>query len=338
MGLINKDLLEALSIVKPAVSTKDFQLILKCFIFKDNKILGYNGEVYVETQFESEWNCAIPADLLYKLLITLPPTQEINITVDDTIKIKAGKVKAEIPMLSIDDFPIIETSEEGTKFELSGNTIDAIDKCMTFMSKDETQPAYGGVYVDNQYVYATDGFRLARCKTESEFSLFIPRTFCALLVNMKPPHIYLHENHLKCSTRRVKAYSTVLSPEHKPPDYASVFDSTTLSKERLIEIPPEVSDALTRGIIFTEGMIDKCCKLTFNKDELSIEVLNSKIGKITENISTIINYNNETAIVDLLLLQSILANAKYIELINKDNPLLRGVKDDFEVLLTTLSE
>src|SRR3972149_6985996 len=99
------ELLKALDMVKPAVATRDFNSLLKCYCFRNNKIVGYNGELYIETEFKLDKEFVVTG-VIHKFLESLT-VDEIEIDfkmLENKIKIKAGKTSVTFPILSVLDF------------------------------------------------------------------------------------------------------------------------------------------------------------------------------------------------------------------------------------------
>jgi DNA polymerase III sliding clamp (beta) subunit (PCNA family) len=265
---------------------------------------------------------------------------EIDIKkVGEAVQVKSKKAQIKFPIITSPPLEF-DRSDEGDEYVLPEDTMKGINICSQFMSKDETQPQYRGVYVDKDYVYATDGFRLARYKAESDFSFFIPDAFCQLMLVMIPKTLKIHDNHLKCITRSTRAYSTVLSPAYSPPDYAKIFTKLEpYMNKNLIKLG-YLGGVFDRGAIFTSGMIDKYGKLQFTKDGCSIIVNNEQVGLFNEYMETEGGVTEDIELtLDVPLLQTVLLSSDAIEVITEgiEYPVLRGERGKFEVLLTTLN-
>jgi len=147
------DLLQAVNIVLPAVSTKDFQPVLKCIKNDTLTMNAYNGELYISTMFASTLNCVIPADSFFKLISSIKK-EDIEIEqVDSTLTLKAGRSKSVLALCE-DSFPEPPDTAQIVQEHITLNT-DFFAKLKVgkiFMGKDETQPVYRGVYLKDGWI------------------------------------------------------------------------------------------------------------------------------------------------------------------------------------------
>ena len=329
--------LNTLSIVKPAVSIKDFSPLLKCFNFTPNKIMGYNGELFIETTYVHDLEGSVNAEILLKLLGSLNTTEEVTFTVKENfLHIQTQRTNVKLPLLT-DTFPVPEYTEDiGTSLLLSAADYQAIKSCLPFISTNEIQQVYRGVYIGKNNIYGTDGFRLSRHITENpmEINLLLPDAFCQELIKYNPTIIHQQGGGIHFNTRTIKVHSALTSV--KVPNYEDVFEMMQpIVNKRLLPITEDLKTALNRLPIFISS-VDKYCKLTFNPTNLQLEVTDSQLGNIQEEISVNSEYEPESIIVDLPMFQSIINVCDSIELIDSNPKLIRGVKDNFEVFLTTI--
>lgn len=333
-----KNLVNALQLVKFAVATRDFQPELKCFQFYPFTVCGYNGEIYVETQFNSGFKCAIPAEPFMKFLSSITD-DEVDIKVDDN-KVHIRTPHTYIMFPKQDPYEIDPAmSEASDEYIMTEEIYRGLAVCQKFIGKDETQPQYRGVYVDKTAIYATDGFRLARCKVDNDFSVFIPDAFCSMLLLMQPKKLHIYPHHLKCTTRDTRAHSALLGKDYTLPNYAELF--MKLDESVASELFPisNMKEVFERADIFTSGLVDKYGKLLFNSDDIQFTVENPSLG-FFNSILPIKKKGGAIAAltVDVPLLQTVIETVSHIQIVQtQEYPVLRGVKENFEVYLATIN-
>lgn len=342
------ELLTLLDIVKPAVSTKDFDPTLKCFNFQSNKIQGYNGEIFISLDKETDGDFLVQADTFYKLISAIPEKKEFEINVlENEIVVKVGKrIKATFPHIEGFVFPSIEVSTEGTiSFPLSNEVLEGLKTCLKFIGKDETKPVYRGVFINQEGIFSTDGYRIAHYKCEFDGEIFLPESFCNLILKHQPKEFYQEPENsfLYFEIDGLLIISNKFEIGEKLPNYQGVIESAKESSlKRFIEIDKDLLDGCKRVSIFTEGLIDKYCTLNFSKELLTFLIKNSNIGEIEEQFPIEgIGYEDEKVIIDLILFQSILENSVAFEISPQTEtrgfPVVRGVNDNLELVQITLN-
>jgi len=340
-------LLEVLDLVKPAVSTRDFDSTLKCFHFTKDGIEGYNGEIYIKVLYTVDMDFLVPANTFYKLITEIPDNVEFEILADNTsVKVKVGKrIEAKFPLVADYKFPHKEVSGGNISFPLSKELLGGLKVCLEFIGKDETKPVYRGVYINPEGLFATDGYRIAHYNIEFSGEVFLPEAFCLLLLKHQPNEFFQDETKTSFlfKTPDILVFSNKLELGETLPNYLGVINSAKESSEsRFIEVKGDMVDACKRVSIFAEGLLDKYCGLLFDEKSVTITVKNSNIGEITEKFGIgKQKYNKETVTVDLLLFQSILEHSKIFELSPKSEarefPVILGINNNLEIVQITLN-
>jgi len=110
----------------------------------------------------------ISAHLLYDIARKLPDGSEVEISVGDGhAMVSAGKSSFRLPILPVEDFPAISTSELPVNFPISAADFrDLIDSTRFAISTEETRYYLNGIYIHKAdsgelCAVATDGHRLA---------------------------------------------------------------------------------------------------------------------------------------------------------------------------------
>lgn len=338
-------LVQVLDLVRPSVSTKDFDSILKCFHFSKDGIEGYNGDTYIKAFYPTELNFLVTANVFYKLVSDIPESVEFDIFAEkSTIKVKVGsKIEAKFPLVADYTFPCAPQNIKDISYPISEEVLEGLRTSLGFIGKDETKPVYRGVYINSEGIFATDGYRISNYKVGFSGELFLPEAFCSLLLKHKPREFKESDTAFMFQTPEVLVVSNKLTFTEPLPNYSGVIESAINSSNgRFIPISTDIINTCKRVFIFAEGLLDKYCELCFNKKAVTITVKNSNIGEITEKFEIPNSkYDNETVTVDLLLFQTILESSKEFELIpvseDKPYPVIRGRNNNLEIIQITLS-
>lgn len=137
-----------------------------------------------------------PAHMLYEIIRKLPESALIDFSFnaeEGRVYITAGKIMFNLPCLPREDFPLMNTEEEGTNFNIPAADLKRIlDKSKFAISNEETRYYLSGVFLHYEppvgeeetgcvIGVATDGHRLARIKapapqgSETAPAVIIPR-------------------------------------------------------------------------------------------------------------------------------------------------------------------
>jgi DNA polymerase III sliding clamp (beta) subunit (PCNA family) len=341
-------LLPVLDIIKPAVSTKDFDSTMKCFHFMKDGIEGYNGEIYIKVniQFTEPMDFLVPADTFYKLISNIPNSVEFDILMGkSSVTVKVGsKIEAKFPLVAEYKFPCKSGGEaEGKSFPLSKEVLEGLKICLEFIGKDETKPVYRGVYINPEGVFASDGYRIAHFDIGFSGEVFLPEAFCNLLLKHEPKEFLQFDGYFQFYTPEILVVANKMEIGESLPNYLSIINSAKeSSQDRFISVNSDMVDACKRVSIFSEGLIDKYCGIKFDGKAVTITVKNTNIGEITEKFGIgESKYNGEEITVDLFLFQSILEHSKAFELSpeteDRPFPVIRGVNNKLEIIQITLN-
>ena len=122
----------------------------------------------------NEGATTIPAHLLFEIVKKLPDGSEVQIKVSDgRAQVSAGRSSFNLPILPVEDFPAISSSEMPVKFSLTAPDLrNLIDTTKFAVSTEETRYYLNGIYLhfsdaNNLTAVATDGHRLALSRMQS---------------------------------------------------------------------------------------------------------------------------------------------------------------------------
>ncbi|MCP4481742.1 MAG: DNA polymerase III subunit beta [bacterium] len=180
---LKSELLQALQVIFPAISTKTSLPVLSNVLLK---ITENNTLILISTDLEMTIKTYINATVIKKGGITIPAkrllditkelgTEEIELKVNEDFKVylTSGKSKFTIMGLDEEDYPVIpEIMENDVHFVIDKDLLkNMINKTIFSVSYDETRHVLNGIYVkveDNKIIMvSTDGRRL--CYIDNKF-------------------------------------------------------------------------------------------------------------------------------------------------------------------------
>ena len=123
---------------------------------------------WIGARVDSEGATTIPARLLNDFVAQLP-AETTNIELPDgerQVRLECAQHEATINIMNADDFPVIESLDEGVSIDPDASALKhAIDRVEFAAASDDTRPVLTGVSFktngDTLTLAAADGFRLA---------------------------------------------------------------------------------------------------------------------------------------------------------------------------------
>jgi len=121
---------------------------------------------YIGAKVSQEGSITVPARLMQDFVSSLP-SGVIELNLDDTrLHITTDQYNSVINGIVADDFPVMPTIAEGTKWSIGGLLLKrALQQTVFAASNDESRPVLTGVLVHTTdgklYMAATDSYRLA---------------------------------------------------------------------------------------------------------------------------------------------------------------------------------
>lgn len=171
--VLAENLKRGLSIVNRGISSRPQLPVLSGVLVKASS----EGLFLVSTDLEmsfwmkmsakvvEEGDIVMPAKLFTELVISLPAGPVELSTINQTLKIISGSVKAEIVGQLADDFPVIPRLKKAQVVLNAGEFREKIEKVSVSAAKDDTRPILTGVLWDfgeeKISLVATDGYRLS---------------------------------------------------------------------------------------------------------------------------------------------------------------------------------
>jgi len=193
-----QDLIEKLNHTKPFLMSQDFIPILTHFCFDEKHVSAYNDVAGISISMESELNCAVPGQLLLKMLGTIgAETVRVEMPTEGTIKLISGKTNVKLPALSADEFvfELPDISDVPT-VRIPKEFLIGLSKCLVSVGQDPSHPEQTGVAwaieKGKLSIYSTNNRSISKycleqegigfLEDQEELKVIIPAFFCEEVV------------------------------------------------------------------------------------------------------------------------------------------------------------
>ncbi len=339
------------NVLKKAISAtekKSALPILSNFLLeaKEDKLVvqGTDLEVHVSVsvfaKVEQEGVACVNAKKLTDISRLLPSNEVYIKLEDNTLKIKSGRTKYNLPVSPAEDFPNLYPFPEENAFVISGENLQkAISKTLYATSKEESRFALQGVLFKSMDgtidVVATDGHRLALYTIDrtgtGDINIIVPQKALnelkKLLTGLEDVEVAATDQYVFFRTKEWILMSRLL--EGAFPDYTQVIPKE-FSREIEVE-KKEFLDAVKRVSAVIEGDT-KPLKLTLKPQTLELKSASSEYGEAVDELS--ISYEDEEF--------SIGFNAKYVieavEVIDTDRVIIKFTNPNAQTLFLPSEE
>lgn len=296
-----KSLLNAISIVQKAVSSKTTLPILKGIYIEalsnHLKFIATDLEIGIEHITESniveEGTVVVDARLFSEIVRKLPDSEVEIYLKDQQMIIKCQSTEFNILFYQADEFPELPTIHQDSTYEISNHKFKNMVRQTSFAtSQDEMKPVFTGVLVEIQdnilNMVALDGYRLALKKVEitegannravipaktlNEISRIMDDNEDTVYMTLSDKHALFTLGQTKLISRLLEGefinYNQIIPKEHKT--------RLRVSTDLLL-------DSVERAALISREGKNNPIKFIVNGDKLII-TSNSEVGKVQEEI------------------------------------------------------
>lgn len=186
--MLVSELLSALKIVSPAISSNGINPVYSAYQFKDGTVSAYDGSVLitVKCNLPTKFNALIPHKPFFDIIKSLSQDKEISLSLDATgrlVSLVCGTTKMDITTVNSDFYAIAEDNYQKESADLFSDFVEAVKQCYPIASKDSSS-IYHNLYIDNGYVYSTDKYRCMRSENTLDLDNFIlPNRVAKMIVD-----------------------------------------------------------------------------------------------------------------------------------------------------------
>lgn len=159
------DLLAKLAAVQPGLAKREIEEQSSCFVFKDNRVLTYNGEVACALECKADFECAVAAEPLMALLTKLPDEElEIGPGKPGELAVAGKGKKAGIQMEATVMLPYDKVELAGNWVPLEKTWLEGVDVVQQCAGSniDKIGFALTCVHIHPEYLEACDNYQVAR--------------------------------------------------------------------------------------------------------------------------------------------------------------------------------
>jgi DNA polymerase-3 subunit beta len=272
---------------------------------------------YIGAKVSQEGSITVPARLMQDFVSSLP-AGVIELNLEETrLHITTDQYNSVINGIVADDFPVMPTIAEGTKWSVGGLLLKrALQQTVFAASNDESRPVLTGVLVHTTegklYMAATDSYRLAE-KTlgsnKTSVNLLVPASAMQDLLrilgeNEEEVQITHDEQQVRFQVGDIELVARLL--EGKYPDYRKLIPqqfavSGTLKRSDFLNVT-KVSSLFAR-----ESAGSVTIEVDDTKQLLSIRSIASQLGENTATAATKAEGNGSITLNSRYLLDALQA-------------------------------
>lgn len=262
-----KSLLETLELVGRALAADAMVPIFQCFCFHGETVSSYNDSLGLIAPCKTDDGFAVNGNTLLGLLRNTQSEEVEFSLVDQDCVIKAGRSTFKLPWFPKEDFLFEEPTDKWhSVLALDEEMLKGFDACLLTSSKDNSQPALMGVFLNGvqHTLYSCDGDALSRYTiAESQHcasAAMLPNAFCeAVLKVAENFDIKDVQTELSVNLGWAKAdigdhvvYGRLIENE-KPLDHAGLITKTIKGKPSYVPLPKGLDNALSRARVIADA-------------------------------------------------------------------------------------
>lgn len=282
MKIDKNDLKLALEIVKPGLASKEMIEQTTSFAFMNGYVITYNDEISIRHPTPYiEFEGAIQAEELYKLISKIK-SDEMEIDISDTeILIKAGRTKAGLALQQEIKLPLDEITEATEWKKLPKNFIEGLKFVSPSCSNDMSTAILTCVNITKKNCQASDKFQIAEFEFSKPTKLecLLPASSAQVVIGLMPNMYCLSGGwvHFKTEAETILSCRVL---EDKFPDVTKFFDF----EGSTIEFPKTISNILDRASIFSkrQTVMDEMVTIFLNKNKIKIKAVSETGSWIEE--------------------------------------------------------
>lgn len=286
MNINKKELLSALEIVRPGLSSKEIIEQATSFAFIKGRVITYNDELSISHPIKGlELEGAIQADNLYKFLGKIKKDElELELKGNEII-LTTGRAKAGLTLQAEIKLPLEEVSGKKVWEDLPENFNKFVSFAMTSCSRDMSRPILTCVHITKEgIVEASDSYRITRCDLKDQMPIddfLLPANTAVNVVKLQPTQIAEGKGWIHFRTEEDTIISCRIFEDKYP-------DTSPYLKVKGVKItfPQTIKDVLDRAMVFSkrEHLLDEIVNLTLDNRKLIISA-KSDSGWFEEDVN-----------------------------------------------------
>lgn len=302
MKMERKVLFDALSLVKPALATKDLIEELTHVWFDGDYAMAYNdADLGIQVPLEVSFTGGVRGTLLLGLLqnsrardVTIEPGEEGH------LMLKASSTKAKLAVLdperAVWQFPKPNKKKALT---LSEELVDALRAVLVSVGNDTSTPEKLGVTIEFSKggvdMYTTDSKTITHCHVDLDVEkelrgkrVIVPTAFCEQLLRLCVGGGFMEVRDdctIAGNENGVLLYTRLLEAT-KPLDFAEVVKGHMgWHESSKFETPAKLELALERALVLFEGLPSEPVSISVDGGKLRVVAEKEGRGKLNDSMS-----------------------------------------------------
>jgi len=245
---------KAMDVVKPAVPSKEIIENSASFIFKDDTMIAFDGDICISHPLEGFGvEGSVFADDFYKLISKMKGDNLRIEREDNEILLKAGRMRAGIRVRAEIDLPLNSFKSKRKWKSVPKDFIEAMRIVVGSCSKDMTEPIMTGIHLNEDgFVEGTDGYQITRYEFQNKLPIrttLIRYDLVAKIVTLNPIKVSDSDpGWIHFTNEEGSVVSCRIFDETKFPNTKKVLDFEGLE----LDLPKTLLDAIERSEIFAK--------------------------------------------------------------------------------------
>jgi len=272
------ELRNIVDMLKPAFKLNDLAEFGKYIIFQTDKVFVYNGAMAIVVEHTTDKEFALPADEFTKF-ISRVKSKDVEITIGDTIEIKAGNAKASFA--KNDDIVtrakalkiIIPTQLE----RIPDDFCKGLKMCQYSIGKDKSYEHLTYLNIEGKLMASTDNLRVSEYVLSDDVTdMMIPREAVKYLIqyDVKEYSIELGFAYFK---NKDNVWFITRIGDMLFPDYATFLEG----EGQDITLPDDISDIVATAAVTVDDIanIENTVNVNIENNKVTVSSQND-VGKI----------------------------------------------------------
>lgn len=293
MSTTNRDqLLKLLTLVRPALSTREYVKELMHFQFLNGWVTAFDDKSAISLKCGLDLAYCVPGELMIRALSSFN-SESVKLQEGpkgSELLLSSGRSKLKLPVLEAERFPFEEPQGQPDEIELDDAILEGIKKCLFAVGNDPTHPAQMGITLDQNadkkaVLFATDNFTISRYQTTSKIELpgetpiILPTFFCENLVALAQAYpddeitLQLYPSMYAARFgKKAKLFTRILA-DTEPLNFEKIVGkhvNVKKLKSQLQPIPVGFDAAIGRAALMTAADEDKIATIKVEVDAISI--------------------------------------------------------------------
>jgi DNA polymerase III sliding clamp (beta) subunit (PCNA family) len=292
---------DALALVRPAVGRGLFVPVLSHFCFTGDEVVGYDDLIAISTALPTSFACAVPADLLAKLLGSMT-ADEVSFAHDGAeLRVSCGRSKVKLPALPRDAFVYKGVSASWKVHfttEVTDDFLKGVAACLVSVGIDPTHAAQMGITWHagpKPVLYSTDNVTMSRYELEPsddpEMTLILPASFCRELLSLSAKaavrkervHLSVYDHAVVATFGEWATLFTKVDTAEAPLDFGAVFERLLSGKVKPSNIPNSWDAAFSRAAAVVD--IKAPVASIEVDDEVMTVLTESSVGEVKDQLT-----------------------------------------------------